>query len=150
MAGDVGPRGDVGAGARLAARLHAVEEVADVEVGGIAPDLLETPGEELRRLGDDVAVVARLDPPLVPFEPDGTGAEPEPLVVAEDELHAVLVRRDEALAGRLVLDRGGVVGVVGPLAEVNAVGAPLEAPAADEAAALFEVEAVEERLVVRA
>ena len=48
----------------------------------------------------------------------------------EHQLHPVGVVRDHAVWSRLVLDRHGVVGLVGPLAEIDRVGAPVQEPGA--------------------
>lgn len=48
---------------------------------------------------------------------------------------------------RLILDRRGAVGVVGPLAEIHTMGTPFQAAAAGQPAALLEVEAIQQFLL---
>ena len=153
MAGDMGVAGRIGVALGLAAGLHAVEEVADVEGGGVAADLLDLPaGQKLRRTEHELAGVAGLHPARLTLEPHGAGAERDPVLLAEDELGPVGIAADDLVAlGRVILDRRRAV-VHRPLAEIDAVRTPLEHAAAlghaaaDEAAPLLEVEAVLERV----
>ncbi len=142
MAGDVRVPHHPRVRRRLPTRLDAVEEVA-----GVCRDVQSRPrlgelfqlGPQRGRVHLDLAAVADLHPPLVADEPHRAGAEvldPAGALVeggleeVEHQLHAVGVTRGDVGRGGLVLDGHGVVGLVGPLAEVNGVRAPVEQPRA--------------------
>jgi len=96
------------------------------------------------------AAVARLDPAGIALESDRAGAQREPALVADDQIDSVGIAGDElAVFGRVVLDRRRIVDAGRPLAEVHAVRAPFQHSAADQAAPLLEVEAVEQPAIER-
>ena len=142
VAGDVGVAHDVVIGGGERAGFYAVEEFARV-VGGIGAGHFE--GAEFAAEGGgenfDRAVVAGFDPAFVAFEADGAGAGgadgvvagfveagglADPTGGAHDEFHAVGVASVHGFSVGFVGDGRGVVGAIGPLAEVDGVGAPVE------------------------
>ena len=85
----------------------------------------------------DAAAVAGLDPALVAHEPHRAGAQRlDPagafaeggLEEIEHQFHAVGIAGVIVVRRRLVLQRHRVVGLVGPLAEIDGVRAPVEQP----------------------
>ena len=90
------------------ARLHAVEEIADVERRRIAVDLGDrSPGQQFRRTQHQLAAVARFDPAGLSLEPHRARAQRNPTGLAEDQLDAVGVAGDHAaVLRRVVLDGG--------------------------------------------
>ena len=121
-----------------------------MEVGRVAGDLLAPSQQQRWRARDDLRVVARLHPAGRAFEADRARAQRQPPVVAQDELDAVGVAGVQLAVHRLILHRCGGIGLVGPLTQVHAVGAPFEAPASGHAAAFFEMEGVHQLAGVRA
>ena len=101
----------------------------DVVVGRVAAEELAVPQQRFR-VDFHLARVAGLDLALFALEPHG--ARPEPQAGADDQLHAVRVTPDESVALAPELDGAGVVGVVGPLAQVHGVAAPFRDRAAAE------------------
>src|SRR5688572_25111774 len=92
MASDMRVAGREGVAFGLAAGLHAVEEVADVERRRIAADLFDrAAGEKLRRAEHQLAAVARFDPAGFALKPHGARAERNPAGFAENQLDAVVV-----------------------------------------------------------
>ena len=88
-----------------------------------------------RRMRLDAPVVARLDPAFVADKPHGARAQrldpSRPLAegrlqAVEHQLHAVGVAGVDRFPRRFVLDRSGVVGPIGPLAEIDGVRSPVE------------------------
>ena len=145
MTGDVGVAGCLNVPLRLATRFHAVEEVADVEGGRIAADFLNrATGQQRRRREHHLATVARLHPAIAAFKPHRAGAQRDPVFLTKHKFHAILVAADDLLIGRRVVDAWRIDIANRPLAEVDAVGAPLKHAATDKAAPLLEVEAVEQ------
>ena len=94
MARDVGVASRIGISFRHAARLDAIEKVADMEGGGVVADFRDlSAGLQVRRAEDHLAAVPRFDPARLPFEPDGARAEGNPVVFAKDQLDAILIPR---------------------------------------------------------
>src|SRR5262245_18216893 len=90
VADDVGIAGRFGVALGRAAGLDAVEEIADVERRRVAADFFHRPsGEQCRRAEANLAAVARFDPARLALEADRAGAEWNPALLAEDQLHAV-------------------------------------------------------------
>jgi hypothetical protein len=118
-----------GVGVCLFARLDAVEERPHVVVLRVTA-FKAAVAEQRLRVGFDFAGVAGLDPALGALEAYRAGAETQP--AADDQLRAVLVLPVEALAFLPELYRAGVVGLVGPLADVDRVASPLGDGAAAE------------------
>ena len=154
MARDVRVLCGFGIPLRQTARLHAIEEVTDVERRRVFADLDDrSAGEQLRRTQHQLAAVACFDPAGLSFKPHRARAERNPIFLAEDQLDAVLVLRDQvAVFRRVVFNRRQAI-VDGPLAEIHAVRTPLKHAAStertDEPATFFEMETVEQRLIKR-
>src|SRR5262245_33825394 len=92
MAGDVRVAGRVGVPLRLTARLHAVEEVTNVEGRRIAADFFDrSSGQQLRRTQDELAAVAGFHETRLPFKADWARAERNPSFFTEDQLDTILV-----------------------------------------------------------
>src|SRR6188474_502524 len=127
MARDMRVAGREGVAFGLAAGLHAVKEVADVERSRIAADLFDrAAGQELRRAEDELAAVARFNPAGFAFEAHGARAEWNPAGFAENQLNAVFIAASKlAVFRRVVFDRRRAI-VDRPLAQVDAMRAPFE------------------------
>src|ERR1051325_271544 len=65
--------------------------------------------------------------------------EREPALVAENELGPVRIAGVQLAVFRLVFHGGGVVGIVGPLAEVHAMRTPFQASPARGPPPLFQI-----------
>ena len=121
-----------------------------MERRGVATDLGDlTPRQQFRRTQDQLAAVTGLDPAGLAFEPHRTRAERNPARLAEDQLAAVLIAGDQVpILRSVVLDRRRAIADC-PLTEVDAVRTPLQHATADQATALFEVEAIEQLRIER-
>src|SRR6185369_5823623 len=137
------------------------EEVADVERCGVAVDLFDlAAGEQFVRTEDELATVTGFDPARLAFKADRARAERHPTVLAVDEFDAAFVAGGERAVDGCVVHKWRRALADGPLAEVDAMRTPFEdaaadglfavrlLEAADHAAALFEVEAIEQLRVV--
>ena len=112
-------------GHRLLVRPDAVQEIPDVVARRVPVDELPL-APQRPRIDVHAAGVARLDPAFIALEPHG--ATPVPQSAADLQFHAVGVAGRHVppvQADGLVLHGRRVVRLVGPLADVDGVAAPL-------------------------
>src|SRR5438552_4769919 len=138
----------ISVGASLAARFHTTQKIADVEIRRITGDLGLLSDQERRRTGDNVPIITRLDPPFITFKSNRARTQLEPTLIAQNQLYTISIASVQLIVLRFVFDCGCLIGIVGPLAKVNAMGTPFQTAAPNEAAAFFEIEAIEQRFVV--
>ena len=120
-----------------------------MECGRIAADLLDLPSShQFGRREHDLAAVARLHPASLTLEPHGARTQRDPVLLAEDQFGAVGVAADDPTVDRWRVAHRRQTVVHRPLAEIDAVRAPLQHAATDEPATLLEVEAVGKRLCI--